>query len=71
MNSGTKVSTFCNNIIEMIVLWLERSGDVTMMLQAAIEITCHDHSTTAWVGHSYILLRYLVFVFVVRFLFIR
>jgi len=53
------------------VLWLGRSGDVTMMLQAAIEITCHDHSTTVWAGRSYILLRYLVFVFVVRFLFIR
>jgi len=53
------------------VLWSGRSGDVTMMLQAAIEITCHDHSTTVWVGRSYILLRYLVFVFVVRFLFIR
>jgi len=52
-------------------LWSGRSGDVTMILQAAIEITCHDHSTTAWVGRSYILLWYLVFVFVVRFLFIR
>ena len=52
-------------------LWSGRSGDVTMILQAAIEITCHDHSTIAWVGCSYILLRYLVFVFVVRFLFIR
>jgi len=30
------------------------------MLQVAIEITCHDHSITAWVGRSYILLRYLV-----------
>ena len=53
------------------VLLSETSGDVTMTLKAAIEITCHDHSTTAWVGRSYILLRYLVFVFVVRFLFIR
>ena len=42
-----------------------------VMLQAVIEITYHDHSTTAWVGCYYILLRYLVFVFVVRFLFIR
>ena len=49
------------------VLWSGKSGDVTMMLQAAIETTCHDHSTTAWVGRCYILLRYLVFVFVVRF----
>jgi len=48
-----------------------RSGDITMMLQAAIEITCHDHPTTAWVGRCHILLRYLVFVIVVRFLFIR
>jgi len=53
------------------VLWSGRSGDVTMILQAAIEITCHAHSTTVWVGRCYILLRYLVFVFVVRFLFIR
>ena len=47
------------------VLWSGRSGDVTVMLQAAIQITCPDQSTTAWVGRSYILLRYLVFVFVV------
>ena len=52
------------------ILWSGRSGDVTMILQAAIEITCHDHYTTAWVGRCYMLLRYLVFVFVVRFLFI-
>jgi len=24
-----------------------------MILQAAIKITCHDHSTAAWVGRSY------------------
>jgi len=53
------------------VLWSGRSGDVTRILQAAIEITCHDHSTTACVGLCYILLRYLVFVFVVCFLFVR
>ena len=53
----------------MAVLWSGRSGDVTMILQAEIEITCHDHSATAWVSRCYILLRYLVFV--VRFLFIR
>jgi len=52
-------------------LWSGRSGDVTMILQAAKEIKCRDHSSTAWVGRFYILLRYLVFVFVVRFLFIR
>ena len=40
-----------------------------MILQAAIEITCHNHSTIARVGHCYIVLRYLVFV--VRFLFVR
>ena len=36
-----------------------------MILQAAIEITCHDHSATAWIGHSYILILslYLWFVF--------
>jgi len=54
-----------------IFLWSGRSADATMTFQAAIEISCHDHSTTVWVGRCYILLRYLVFVFVVRFLFIR
>jgi len=53
------------------LLWSGRSGDITMILQGAIEITCHDHSTTVWIGRFYILLPYLVFVFVVRFLFIR
>jgi len=63
----TSLAPPCLNMI----LWSGRSGDVSMILQAAIEITCHDHSTIAWVGRCYILLRYLVFVFVVRYLFIR
>jgi len=42
-----------------------------VMLQAAIDITCHDHSITAWVGRPYILLRYLVFCICGSFLFIR
>jgi len=37
----------CREYSVMVVLWSGRSGDVTTMLQAAIEITCHDHSTTA------------------------
>jgi len=54
-------------VLERFALWSGRSGDVTMILQAAIEITCHDHSSTAWVGRCYILLRYLFFVFVINF----
>jgi len=38
-----------------------------VMLQSAIKMKWHDHSITAWVGRAYILLRYLVFVFVVHF----
>ena len=68
---ATFVRTVPNIGLVNLILCLGRSGDVTMMLQAAIETTCHDHSTTAWVGRCYIRLRYLVFVFVVRFLFIR
>ena len=59
----------CSHDIAQSFLWSGRSGGVIMILQAAIEITCHDHSTTDWVGRCYIFLRYLVFVF--RFLFIR
>jgi len=34
-------------ILHLHVLWSRRSGDVATMSQAVIEITCHDHSTTA------------------------